>query len=114
MGGLNSLFIHHCNIIIVALIVNNVSDIIYCLFTQATFVFNGTNLIASLLFLKLSIQWPCLMVTWEKLEKELSHRHRKISRITLATKFSIVTIVVMMIALGKCLIVILFIRLFIA
>lgn len=71
-------------------------------------------MIASLLFLKLSIQWPCLMVTWEKLEKELSHRHRKISRITLATKFSIVTIVVMMIALGKCLIVILFIRLFIA
>ncbi|XP_068986732.1 gustatory receptor for sugar taste 64f-like isoform X1 [Bombus flavifrons] len=66
---------------------------------MTTFVFNGTNLIASLLFLKLSIQWPCLMVTWEKLEKELSHRHRKISRITLATKFSIVTIVVMMIAL---------------
>ncbi|XP_076392796.1 gustatory receptor 5a for trehalose isoform X6 [Megachile rotundata] len=66
---------------------------------MTTFVFNGTNLIASFLFLKLAMQWPCLMVTWEKLEKELSTRHRKLSKTTLSTKFKIVTIVVMIFAL---------------
>ncbi|KOX78933.1 Putative gustatory receptor 64f [Melipona quadrifasciata] len=47
---------------------------------MTTLVFNGTNLIATFLFLRLAVQWPCLMVTWEKLEKELSYRHRKISK----------------------------------
>ncbi|CAL7948745.1 unnamed protein product [Xylocopa violacea] len=66
---------------------------------MTTFVFNGTNLIASFLFLKLAMQWPCLMLTWEKLEKELSHRHRKVSKTSLSTKFKIVTMVVMIFAL---------------
>ncbi|CAD1468635.1 unnamed protein product, partial [Heterotrigona itama] len=66
---------------------------------MTTLVFNGTNLIATFLFLRLAVQWPCLMVTWEKLEKELSHRHRKISKTSLAAKFKIVTMVVMMFAL---------------
>ncbi|XP_012345927.1 gustatory receptor for sugar taste 64f-like isoform X1 [Apis florea] len=66
---------------------------------MTTFVFNGTNLIASFLFLKLAMRWPCLMVTWEKLEKELSQRHRKISKISLSMKFKIVTIIVMTFAL---------------
>ncbi|XP_043525141.1 gustatory receptor for sugar taste 64f-like isoform X6 [Frieseomelitta varia] len=66
---------------------------------MTTLVFNGTNLIATFLFLRLAVQWPCLMVTWEKLEKELSYRHRKISKTSLAAKFKIVTTVVMMFAL---------------
>ncbi|CAK9814288.1 Gustatory receptor for sugar taste 64f [Anthophora quadrimaculata] len=66
---------------------------------MTTFVFNGTNLIASFLFLKLAMQWPCLMATWEKLEKELSHRHKKVSKTSLAAKFKIVTMVVMIFAL---------------
>ncbi|XP_076164338.1 gustatory receptor for sugar taste 64f [Ptiloglossa arizonensis] len=66
---------------------------------MTNFVFNGTNLIASFLFLRLAMQWPCLMLTWEKLEKEFSNRHRKVSRISLSTKFKVVTIVVMIFAL---------------
>ncbi|XP_076235177.1 gustatory receptor for sugar taste 64f [Calliopsis andreniformis] len=66
---------------------------------MTSFVFNGTNLIASFLFLRLAIQWPCLMLTWEKLEKEFSSRHRKVCRMSLATKFKFVTIVVMIFAL---------------
>ncbi|XP_076289417.1 gustatory receptor for sugar taste 64f [Lasioglossum baleicum] len=66
---------------------------------MTNFVFNGTNLIASFLFLKLAMQWPSLMLTWEKLEKEFSNRHRKVSKISLSTKFKIVTIIVMILAL---------------
>ncbi|XP_078034005.1 gustatory receptor for sugar taste 64f isoform X2 [Augochlora pura] len=66
---------------------------------MTTFVFNGTNLIASFLFLKLAIQWPSLMLTWEKLEKEFSTRYRKVSKRSLSTKFKIVTIIVMIFAL---------------
>ncbi|XP_076645882.1 gustatory receptor for sugar taste 64f isoform X2 [Halictus rubicundus] len=66
---------------------------------MTTFVFNGTNLIASVLFLKLAMQWPSLMLTWEKLEKEFSNRHRKLSKTSLSTKFKIVTIIVMILAL---------------
>ncbi|XP_053986400.1 gustatory receptor for sugar taste 64f-like [Hylaeus volcanicus] len=62
-------------------------------------VFNGTNLIASFLFLKLATQWPCLMLTWEKLEKEFSNKHRKVSRLSLSTKFKMVTITVVILAL---------------
>ncbi|XP_034176735.1 gustatory receptor for sugar taste 64f [Osmia lignaria lignaria] len=62
-------------------------------------VFNGTNLIATFLFLKLAMQWPSLMITWDKLEKELSTRHRKLSNTTLSAKFKIITIVVMIVAL---------------
>ncbi|XP_076378781.1 gustatory receptor for sugar taste 64f isoform X2 [Megalopta genalis] len=66
---------------------------------MTTFVFNGTNLIASFLFLKLAMQWPSLMLTWEKLEKEFSIRHRKVSKTSLSTKFKIVTVIVMIFAL---------------
>ncbi|XP_076665648.1 gustatory receptor 5a for trehalose [Andrena cerasifolii] len=66
---------------------------------MTTLVFNGTNLIASFLFLKLATEWPCLMLTWEKLEKELSNRHRSVSKMSLSTKFKLVTTVVIIIAL---------------
>ncbi|XP_017755956.1 PREDICTED: gustatory receptor for sugar taste 64f-like [Eufriesea mexicana] len=80
----------------------NILRLTYCKINSTkmtTFVFNGTNLIASFLFLKLAMQWPSLMLTWEKVEKELSHRHRKISKTSLSTKFKIVTVVVMTFAL---------------
>ncbi|XP_031833945.1 gustatory receptor for sugar taste 64f isoform X2 [Nomia melanderi] len=66
---------------------------------MTAFVFNGTNFIATLLFLKLAMKWPSLMLTWEKLEKEFSNRHRKVSKRSLSAKFKIITIVVMIIAL---------------
>ncbi|KZC11436.1 Putative gustatory receptor 64f [Dufourea novaeangliae] len=66
---------------------------------MTTFVFNGTNIIASILFLRLAMQWPALMLTWEKLEKEFSLKHRKVSKTSLSSKFKIVTIIVMIFAL---------------
>ncbi|XP_072754924.1 gustatory receptor for sugar taste 64f isoform X2 [Anoplolepis gracilipes] len=67
--------------------------------SMTTFVFYTTNLISTVLFVRLAWQWPCLALTWEKLERELASRYREISKITLATRFKIVTIVVMLLAL---------------
>ncbi|XP_025270622.1 gustatory receptor for sugar taste 64e-like isoform X2 [Camponotus floridanus] len=64
-----------------------------------TFVFYITTLVTAVLFVRLAWQWPCLALTWEKLEYELTSRYREISKITLATRFKIVTIVVMLLAL---------------
>ncbi|XP_047354719.1 gustatory receptor 5a for trehalose-like [Vespa velutina] len=62
-------------------------------------VFYGTSLIASLLFLKLAKLWPCLALTWEKVEREFMFRHRRISRISLAGRFKLTTAIVMILAL---------------
>ncbi|XP_050444756.1 gustatory receptor for sugar taste 64f-like isoform X2 [Cataglyphis hispanica] len=64
-----------------------------------TFVFYITSLVTAVLFVRLACQWPCLALTWEKLERELTSRYRKISKTTLATRFKIVTLVVMLLAL---------------
>ncbi|KAK2575502.1 hypothetical protein KPH14_011223 [Odynerus spinipes] len=62
-------------------------------------VFYGTSVIASLLFLRLARLWPRLALTWEKLEHEFIPRHRKVSRISLAGRFKLVTAIVMTFAL---------------
>ncbi|KAG7202791.1 hypothetical protein KM043_009958 [Ampulex compressa] len=66
---------------------------------MTSLVFYGTNLVAALLFLRLASQWPCLAITWEKLEREFTARHRKVSKTSLASRFKIMTAVVMAIAL---------------
>lgn len=67
---------------------------------SATFAFYATTLTTAILFLRLARQWPCLALSWEKLEREFTSRHRRVSRTTLATRFKIVTAVVMSVALG--------------
>ncbi|KAL2714282.1 LOW QUALITY PROTEIN: gustatory receptor for sugar taste 64f-like isoform X1 [Vespula squamosa] len=62
-------------------------------------VFYGTSLIASLLFLKLAKLWPCLALTWEKIEREFMFRHRRVSRISLAGRFKLITAIVMTLAM---------------
>jgi len=47
------------------------------------------------LFVQLAMQLPCLTLTWEKLERKFT----SISKISLATRFKIVTAVVMLLAL---------------
>ncbi|XP_011689863.1 PREDICTED: gustatory receptor for sugar taste 64f-like isoform X2 [Wasmannia auropunctata] len=66
---------------------------------MTTFVFYATALVTAVLFVRLAMQWPCLALTWEKLEREFTSRHRRISKTTLATRFKIVTAVVMLLAL---------------
>ncbi|CAL1674850.1 unnamed protein product [Lasius platythorax] len=66
---------------------------------MTTFVFYATNLVTTVLFVRLARQWPCLTLTWEKLERELTSRYREISKTTLAVRFKIVTVVVMSLAL---------------
>ncbi|KAI4488148.1 hypothetical protein M0804_004996 [Polistes exclamans] len=66
---------------------------------NSSLVFYGTSLIASLLFMKLAKLWPCLALTWEKLEREFMFRHRKVSRISLAGRFKLITAIVMILAL---------------
>lgn len=67
----------------------------------ATLVFYCTTLVTAILFVRLAWQWPCLALTWEKLERELTPRYREISKTSLATRFKIVTVVVMLLALGE-------------
>ncbi|XP_070515636.1 gustatory receptor 5a for trehalose isoform X2 [Cardiocondyla obscurior] len=66
---------------------------------MTTFVFYATALVTAIMFIRLAMQWPCLARTWEKLEREFTSRHRRISKTTLATRFKIVTTVVMLLAL---------------
>ncbi|XP_011149359.2 gustatory receptor for sugar taste 64f isoform X2 [Harpegnathos saltator] len=66
---------------------------------MTTFVFYATTLVTAVLFVRLARQWPCLALTWEKLEREFTSRHRRVSRTTLAARFKIVTAVVMLLAL---------------
>nr|XP_012217698.1 PREDICTED: gustatory receptor for sugar taste 64f-like [Linepithema humile] len=66
---------------------------------MTTFVFYATTLVTAVLFLQLARQWPCLALIWEKLEREFTSRHRRVSKTTLATRFKIVTAVVMLLAL---------------
>ncbi|XP_039303812.1 gustatory receptor for sugar taste 64f isoform X2 [Solenopsis invicta] len=63
------------------------------------FVFYATALVTAIQFVRLAMQWPCLALTWEKLEREFISRHRRISRTTLATRFKIITVIVMLLAL---------------
>ncbi|XP_014475213.1 PREDICTED: gustatory receptor for sugar taste 64f-like isoform X2 [Dinoponera quadriceps] len=65
---------------------------------MTTFAFYATTLVTAVLFVQLARQWPCLALTWEKLEREFTSRHRRVSRTTLATRFKIVTTVVMLLA----------------
>ncbi|XP_011881612.1 PREDICTED: gustatory receptor for sugar taste 64f-like isoform X1 [Vollenhovia emeryi] len=66
---------------------------------MTTFVFYATALVTAVMFVRLAMQWPCLALTWEKLEREFTSRHRRISKTSLATRFKIVTAVVMLLAL---------------
>jgi len=68
---------------------------------SATFVFYVTSMVTAALFTSLAMNWPCLALTWERLEREFTFRNRRVSRITLATRFKIVTAVVMMLALSE-------------
>ncbi|XP_018399230.1 PREDICTED: gustatory receptor for sugar taste 64f-like [Cyphomyrmex costatus] len=68
---------------------------------MTTFVFFATAMMTAVMFIRLAIHWPCLALTWEKLEREFTSRHRRISKTTLATRFKIVTFVVMLLALGE-------------
>lgn len=67
----------------------------------ATLVFYATALVTAVMFVRLAMQWPCLVLTWEKLEREFTSKHRRISKTSLAARFKIVTIVVMSLALGE-------------
>ncbi|RLZ02213.1 Gustatory receptor 1 [Cephus cinctus] len=62
-------------------------------------VFFGSTCIASLLFLRLAKHWPCLSMAWEEVERELSSRYRRTSKISLAFKFRLMTVTVMTLAL---------------
>ncbi|XP_067206637.1 gustatory receptor for sugar taste 64f-like [Linepithema humile] len=66
---------------------------------MTSFVFFATTLVTAVMFLQLARQWPCLASIWEKLEREFISRHQKVSKTTLATRFKIVTAVVMLLAL---------------
>ncbi|XP_011340011.1 gustatory receptor for sugar taste 64f isoform X2 [Ooceraea biroi] len=66
---------------------------------MTTFVFYVTSMVTAILFVRLAMQWPCLALTWEKLEREFTSRHRQVSKTTLRTRFKIVTAVVMLLAL---------------
>ncbi|XP_020278415.1 gustatory receptor for sugar taste 64e-like isoform X2 [Pseudomyrmex gracilis] len=66
---------------------------------MTTLVFFLTTMTTAILFLRLAMRWPCLALTWEKLEREFTSRHRRVSKTTLATRFKIVTTVVMLFAL---------------
>jgi len=58
-------------------------------------------MVTAVLFARLAMHWPCLALTWEKLEREFTSRNRRVSRTTLATRFKIVTVVVMLLAFGE-------------
>lgn len=58
-------------------------------------------MVTAVMFVRLAMHWPCLALTWEKLEREFTSRHRRVSKTTLATRFKIVTAVVMLLALGE-------------
>jgi hypothetical protein len=66
-------------------------------------VFFLTAGITALLFLKLARQWPDFAISWEKMERQLTARHNphRIISLNLALKFKIMSIVVMLLALGK-------------
>ncbi|KAH0949288.1 Gr1 [Eciton burchellii] len=66
---------------------------------MTTFVFYVTSMVTAVLFARLAMHWPCLALTWERLEREFTSRNRRVSRTTLATRFKIVTAVVMLLAL---------------
>jgi hypothetical protein len=68
---------------------------------SATFVFYVTSMVTAVLFARLAMHWPCLALTWERLEREFTSRNRRVSRTTLATRFKIVTAVVMLLALSE-------------
>ncbi|XP_011062452.1 PREDICTED: gustatory receptor 5a for trehalose-like [Acromyrmex echinatior] len=68
---------------------------------MTTFVFFLTTLITAVMFIRLAMHWPCLALTWEKLEREFTSKHRRISKTSLATRFKIVTFVVMLLAFGE-------------
>ncbi|XP_033228441.1 gustatory receptor for sugar taste 64f-like isoform X2 [Belonocnema kinseyi] len=62
-------------------------------------VFFGTTGVTTLLFVKLARKWPDFAVTWQNMERELSPRYnRRISKFSLATKFKMMTSIVMMLA----------------
>nr|QHN69203.1 gustatory receptor 5 [Sirex noctilio] len=62
-------------------------------------VFFITTCITRVLFLRLARQWPCLELSWERMERELSSKYRRLSRVSLALKFKIMTVVIMVLAL---------------
>ncbi|XP_070156538.1 gustatory receptor for sugar taste 64f isoform X2 [Polyergus mexicanus] len=92
-------------IVFLAVFLMSVYNILWMLSTgtsstkMTTFVFYITSFVTAVLFVRLAWQWPCLALTWEKLERELASRYREISKTTLATRFKIVTVVVMLLAL---------------
>ncbi|XP_011647786.1 gustatory receptor for sugar taste 64f-like isoform X1 [Pogonomyrmex barbatus] len=92
-------------IVILTVFVMSVGNVLRLLTTginsvkMTTFVFYATAVVTAVMFVRLAMQWPCLALTWEKLEREFTSRHRRISKTTLATRFKIVTTVVMLFAL---------------
>ena len=66
-------------------------------------MFFFTAAITALLFLKLARQWPKFSISWESMERELAARHgsRRNEALNLSAKFKILSIVVMVLALGK-------------
>ncbi|XP_066583619.1 gustatory receptor for sugar taste 64f-like isoform X2 [Prorops nasuta] len=89
---LGSIFLTMCNI--VRLAVTGIDSR-----RTTSLVFYAANIVTSLLFVRLARQWPCLMLTWEKLEGEFSSRHRKLSKRSLSSRFKIMTAFVMVLAL---------------
>lgn len=63
-------------------------------------VFFTTSCISSTLFLMLGVKWAKVIGTWERIERDITIRQRKPSKINLAVKFKIVAAVVMFLALG--------------
>ncbi|XP_043464384.1 gustatory receptor for sugar taste 64f isoform X2 [Leptopilina heterotoma] len=62
-------------------------------------VFFATTGVTTLLLLKLARKWPEFSVTWQNMEQELStRRNRRISKYSLAAKFKIITLIIMMLA----------------
>lgn len=65
-------------------------------------MFVGTSFVTNILFLRLAMNWPIFASAWEKVERELAPRHRRISKYSLVTRFKIITAVIMVPAMCKC------------
>ncbi|XP_023290777.1 gustatory receptor 5a for trehalose [Orussus abietinus] len=57
-------------------------------------VFFGTSCMTTLLFLQLATRWPSFVLAWNKFERERTSP-RNVSRISLALRFRILTVVIM-------------------
>ncbi|XP_043276376.1 gustatory receptor for sugar taste 64e-like isoform X2 [Venturia canescens] len=58
-------------------------------------MFLGTTFMTNLLFFRLAMNWPSFATSWERFERELAPRHRRVAKLNMAARFKIITAVVM-------------------